>query len=58
MLTNKSDGNNCTSAERLFLLQMHSYSPLHDRMKSGSSRQGVGTVFASLNFAASHHYES
>ena len=25
---------------------------------SGSSRQGVGTVHASSNFAASHHYES
>ena len=24
----------------------------------GSSRQGVGTVLASSNFAASHHYES
>ena len=24
----------------------------------GSSRQGVGTVHASSNFAASHHYES
>ena len=25
---------------------------------AGSSRQGVGTVHASSNFAASHHYES
>ena len=26
--------------------------------EAGSSRQGVGTVHASSNFAASHHFES
>ena len=40
------------------LSQKSGKSDCQTRVRPGSSRQGVGTVHASSNFAASHHYES